>query len=385
MTRISAQTLSPITHNSIPVITSELLAQLYGTETIRIQQNHKRNDGRFIEGKHFFKIAGEELKSLRLSLSEPQNSISTKTRSLILWTERGAARHAKMLETDQAWEVFSQLEDFYFNANDGGTSDDILCVKEILDRLTATPERFISAQNGNLITTSLAVAEAFGKEHKHVLEKIQHLNIPDNFASANFSAHVEKIKAGAVIRDSKIYRMTKDGFMLLVMGFNGQKAMAVKIAYINAFNRMAIELEKQKRQNGDVKQKRLIEIAEREAQSHRKLLAVPEYRREAREYVDDVLEGCRYFAEEHNISMKDWQPIDREKAASGLLADLLHNVRAELSFNMKLEPQFRVIPPESLYVNPSDAENMVRIVERGVSPEILSVMLQAGIKRLAAK
>ncbi|EMX6652828.1 ORF6N domain-containing protein, partial [Salmonella enterica] len=35
--------------------------------------------------------------------------------SLILWTERGAARHAKMLETDQAWEVFEKLEDCYFS------------------------------------------------------------------------------------------------------------------------------------------------------------------------------------------------------------------------------------------------------------------------------
>ncbi|EOL0007810.1 P22AR C-terminal domain-containing protein, partial [Escherichia coli] len=41
--------------------------------------------------------------------------ISPKTRSLILWTERGAARHAKMLETDRAWEVFEKLEDCYFS------------------------------------------------------------------------------------------------------------------------------------------------------------------------------------------------------------------------------------------------------------------------------
>lgn len=112
-TQISVKTLSPITHNQIPVITTELLAQLYGTEAIRIQQNHKRNSDRFVEGKHFFKIVGEELKNLRLSLRESQ--ISPKTRSLILWTERGAARHAKMLETDQAWEVFEKLEDCYFS------------------------------------------------------------------------------------------------------------------------------------------------------------------------------------------------------------------------------------------------------------------------------
>lgn len=40
--------------------------------------------------------------------------ISSKTRHLTLWTERGAARHAKMLDTDQAWEVFEKLEDCYF-------------------------------------------------------------------------------------------------------------------------------------------------------------------------------------------------------------------------------------------------------------------------------
>ncbi|EOD0526934.1 hypothetical protein ACJEA8_005603, partial [Escherichia coli] len=70
-----------------------------------------------IEGKHFFKAVGDELKNLRLVLNESQNEvkISPKTRTLILWTERGAARHAKMLETDQAWEVFEKLEDSYFN------------------------------------------------------------------------------------------------------------------------------------------------------------------------------------------------------------------------------------------------------------------------------
>ena len=112
-TQISVETLSPITHNQIPVITSELLANLYGADVNSIQQNHKRNSVRFIEGKHFFKVMGEELKNLRLTVSQLQ--ISPKTRSLILWTERGAARHAKMLETDQAWEVFEKLEDCYFS------------------------------------------------------------------------------------------------------------------------------------------------------------------------------------------------------------------------------------------------------------------------------
>ncbi|EFM1660991.1 TPA: ORF6N domain-containing protein [Escherichia coli] len=122
-TQVTVKNLSPVTYNQIPVITTELLARLYGTEAIRIQQNHHENKSRFIEGKHFFKAVGDELKNLRLVLNESQNEvkISPKTRTLILWTERGAARHAKMLETDQAWEVFEKLEDCYFSQGEKNT------------------------------------------------------------------------------------------------------------------------------------------------------------------------------------------------------------------------------------------------------------------------
>ncbi|HDH7178013.1 TPA: ORF6N domain-containing protein [Escherichia coli] len=112
-TKIAVETLSQITHNQIPVITTELLAHLYGTDVANIKMNHSRNQTRFLEGKHYFKIVGDDLKNLRVTFSYLQ--ISPKTRSLILWTERGAARHAKMLETDQAWEVFEKLEDCYFS------------------------------------------------------------------------------------------------------------------------------------------------------------------------------------------------------------------------------------------------------------------------------
>ncbi|EKN4749383.1 ORF6N domain-containing protein [Yersinia enterocolitica] len=112
----SIDTLKPILHNQIPVITTELLAQLYGTEVINIQVNHTRNKGRFVEGKHYFKLEGAELKDFKNRLTESK-SVAKRARALILWTERGAARHAKMLETDQAWEVFEKLEDCYFNQN----------------------------------------------------------------------------------------------------------------------------------------------------------------------------------------------------------------------------------------------------------------------------
>ncbi|TKU08724.1 ORF6N domain-containing protein [Citrobacter sp. wls828] len=115
-TQINAENLSPITHNEIPVVTTELLAQLYGSERQRITNNFNRNKERFVEGKHYFMAKGEVLENLKNSLRGFQ-AVAPNVRKLILWTERGAARHAKMLETDQAWEVFEKLEDHYFNTH----------------------------------------------------------------------------------------------------------------------------------------------------------------------------------------------------------------------------------------------------------------------------
>ncbi len=94
------------------VITTEYLAGLYGTETANLRMNFMNNADRFEAGRHFFKLEGAELSKFKILSSD----IDKHTRSLILWTERGAARHAKMLNTDQAWSVFDLLEDAYFNS-----------------------------------------------------------------------------------------------------------------------------------------------------------------------------------------------------------------------------------------------------------------------------
>ncbi|HDG9762136.1 ORF6N domain-containing protein [Acinetobacter nosocomialis] len=123
LTQINDTKVSIINFKSIPVVTTEMLSSFYGTDVDNIRKNFSNNKQRFVEGKHFFKIVGQELKDFVSSLKILTNDllvnnihaqISPKTRVLTLWTERGAARHAKMLDTDQAWEVFEQLEDCYF-------------------------------------------------------------------------------------------------------------------------------------------------------------------------------------------------------------------------------------------------------------------------------
>ncbi|MHA3104143.1 Rha family transcriptional regulator [Acinetobacter sp. ANC 3791] len=101
---------------------------------------------------------------------------------------------------------------------------------------------WVSIINNQTLTTSLKVAEVFGKRHTHVLEKIEKLDCSTEFTSANFLAHEEIIQAGAVKRPSKYYQMTKDGFIFLVMGFTGTKAAQIKEQYITLFNLMAQKL-----------------------------------------------------------------------------------------------------------------------------------------------
>lgn len=135
--QFSAETLSPILHNEIPVVTTELLAKLYGTSTDRIRQGQARNRERFLEGKHYFVAKGEILENLKVSL-RPFQELAPNVRKIILWTERGAARHAKILETDQAWEVFEQLEDCYFSQQkkpESTTTDDRTPLRDAVNML----------------------------------------------------------------------------------------------------------------------------------------------------------------------------------------------------------------------------------------------------------
>ncbi|MDX8382711.1 MAG: Rha family transcriptional regulator, partial [Ghiorsea sp.] len=102
---------------------------------------------------------------------------------------------------------------------------------------TATPQ--ITIHNNIMQTTSRNVAEVFGKNHKEVLRDIQNLDIPQEFTERNFALCSYKGKNG---QSYKMHNITRDGFTLLVMGFNGKKAMTFKLGYIGAFNQMETEL-----------------------------------------------------------------------------------------------------------------------------------------------
>ena len=118
--------LTVLEHNDIRVMTTEQLAEAYGCAPKQIQQNFSNNRVRFIAGKHFFVLEGQDLQTFRLQVENIELQISPKTRHLYLWTERGAARHSKMLGTERAWDVFEQLEDSYFKVAKNMTPEKFL-------------------------------------------------------------------------------------------------------------------------------------------------------------------------------------------------------------------------------------------------------------------
>ena len=118
--------LMVLEHNSIRVMTTEQLAEAYGCAPKQIQQNFNNNRVRFIAGKHFFVLEGQDLQTFRLQVENIELQISPKTRHLYLWTERGAARHSKMLGTERAWDVFEQLEESYFKVAKNMTPEEFL-------------------------------------------------------------------------------------------------------------------------------------------------------------------------------------------------------------------------------------------------------------------
>lgn len=88
--------------------------------------------------------------------------------------------------------------------------------------------------NGSDVTTSLIVAQVFGKEHKNVVRDIENLSCSESFNRLNFERITYK---DARNREQTAYEMTKDGFSFLVMGYTGTKAGEFKERFINEFNK----------------------------------------------------------------------------------------------------------------------------------------------------
>lgn len=97
--------------------------------------------------------------------------------------------------------------------------------------------------DGIPMTTSLDVAERFGKQHNNVLSAIREIlqGLTPEFALLNFK-QCFRINELANGKKEPYCRMTQDGFAMLAMGFTGKPALAWKERYIGAFRKMETHL-----------------------------------------------------------------------------------------------------------------------------------------------
>ena len=99
-------------YHDIRVLTTQQIAECYGTTKDTITKNFNRNKDRYIEGKHYITLEGDNKNDF---LNQGQFDRGLKNaKTLYLWTEKGAFLHAKSLNTDEAWEVYDRLVETYF-------------------------------------------------------------------------------------------------------------------------------------------------------------------------------------------------------------------------------------------------------------------------------
>lgn len=150
-----------------------------------------------------------------------------------------------------------------------------------ISSITPAPRQqsIVSLDGGQLSTTSVVIAEFFSRKHYNVLQSIDRLECSPVFRQLNFQLTTYLDAQG---RPQRMYRLTRDGFMWLAMGFTGPEAARWKEGFIAEFNRMEAALKA-------VDQKALARAQTELARTQRQLIVaqkslLAQTRRELRRY-----------------------------------------------------------------------------------------------------
>ena len=114
--------------------------------------------------------------------------------------------------------------------------------------IKALASEVITVKDDESWTDSLLIAEKFNKQHKDVLKVIKNLGCSEEFSRRNFAPSDYIDERG---KKQPMFRISRDGFALLAMGFTGKEAMEWKEKYIAAFNWMEKQLRSKKINRND--------------------------------------------------------------------------------------------------------------------------------------
>ncbi|EAI1894694.1 hypothetical protein E1E52_01970 [Campylobacter coli] len=146
----------------------------------------------------------------------------------------------------------------------------------------------LEVANDQVTTTSLDIAAVFNKRHDNIIAKIE--TFPkDSFTDLNFKASKYIDSTGRIL---PCYKITRDGFSLLVMGFTGQKAYKWKILFIKAFN----EMEKRLR---NIEYEKHDKLAFRQSLGYKSQLA------QQKQKYENEIKALKYDLEQSKNNFKD--------------------------------------------------------------------------------
>lgn len=182
-------------YNGTRVLTTQRLAECYGTTTDTITKNFNRNRDKYAEGKHFICLKGEELKEFK---ANGQIDLLPNVHMLYLWTEKGTFLHAKSLNTDIAWEVYDRLIETYFTVK-----------KELIDKKQLSPQ----LQLMNMLVENMNRTELEQKRQAEQISRVEQTvgNIKEIFTQpigdwkAEINARVREISIKSNIDYQTLY------------------------------------------------------------------------------------------------------------------------------------------------------------------------------------
>lgn len=182
-------------YNGTRVLTTQWLAECYGTTTDTITKNFNRNRDKYVEGKHFICLKGGELKEFK---ANGQIDILPNVHMLYLWTEKGTFLHAKSLNTDIAWEVYDRLIETYFTVK-----------KELIDKKQLSPQ----LQLMNMLVENMNRTELEQKRQAEQISRVEQTvgNIKEIFTQpigdwkAEINARVREISIKSNIDYQALY------------------------------------------------------------------------------------------------------------------------------------------------------------------------------------
>ncbi len=140
--------------------------------------------------------------------------------------------------------------------------------------LPHAPDQLVKVENGHATTTSLIIAEAFGKRHDNVMRALRTMECSAGFSALNFE---ETPYLDDQRKPQVMYRITRDGAMMLIMGFTGAKAAGMREAFIAEFRRMEDTLKTQSDQRAIAAERQTIKA---EAEARRALRELAAARRQ---------------------------------------------------------------------------------------------------------